>query len=203
MPKPALFNGAGESCPAATFNDWFTNHCSTILLLDGRVRVYNEIFIPIVGIVVLISVWILLQRSRLGMVIRAGVQDREMVEALGINVRRVFTQVFALGVGLAALGGVLAAPSIGLSNTMGESVMLNALIALAIGGLTSYPGAALGSLLVGMLQQFIIKYGQIGIPIPFTEIIFKPTPPIVPASTVLLMVIVLLILPNGLLGKKE
>ena len=86
---------------------------------------------------------------------------------------------------------------------MGESFLLNALIALAIGGLTSYPGAALGSLLVGLLQQFIIKYGQIGIPIPFTEIIFKPSPPIVPASTILLMVIILLILPNGLLGKKE
>jgi branched-chain amino acid transport system permease protein len=203
MPKPALFNGTGDACPAASFGDWLANNCSTILLFDGRVRVYNEIFIPIVGLVVLISVWALLQRSRLGMIIRAGVQDREMVEALGINVRRVFTQVFALGVGLAALGGVLAAPSIGLSNTMGESFLLNALIALAIGGLTSYPGAALGSLLVGMLQQFIIKYGQIGISIPFTDIVFKPTPPIVPASTVLLMVVILLILPNGLLGKKE
>jgi branched-chain amino acid transport system permease protein len=203
MPKPALFNGTGDGCPAASFSDWLAHNCSTIFILDGRVRVYNEIFIPIVGIIVLISVWILLQRSRLGMIIRAGVQDREMVEALGINVRRVFTQVFALGVGLAALGGVLAAPSIGLSNMMGESFLLNALIALAIGGLTSYPGAALGSLLVGMLQQFIIKYGQIGISIPFTDIVFKPTPPIVPASTVLLMVIILLILPNGLLGKKE
>lgn len=152
---------------------------------------------------VLVAVWILLKRSRLGMIIRAGVQDREMVEALGINVRRVFTLVFALGVRLAALGGVLVSPSTGLSNVMGESFFLNALIALAIGGLTSYPGAALGSVLVGLLQQFIIKYGQIGIPIPFTEIVFKPTPPLVPASTVLLMVIVLLILPNGLLGKKE
>jgi branched-chain amino acid transport system permease protein len=172
-------------------------------LLDGRVRVYNEIFIPIVGVIVLISIWMLLQRTRLGMVIRAGVQDREMVEALGINVRRVFTMVFALGVGLAALGGILAAPSMGLSNAMGESLFLNALIALAIGGLTNYPGAALGSVLVGLIQQFIIKYGQIGIAIPFTDIIFKPTPPLVPASTVLLMVIILLILPNGLLGKKE
>jgi branched-chain amino acid transport system permease protein len=203
MPKPPFFNGTGDGCPASSFSDWLAHNCSTIFILDGRVRVYNEIFIPIVGIVVLISVWVLLQRSRLGMIIRAGVQDREMVEALGINVRRVFTQVFSLGVGLAALGGVLAAPSIGLSNTMGESFLLNALVALAIGGLTSYPGAALGSLLVGMLQQFIIKYGQIGISIPFTEILFKPTPPIVPASTVLLMVIILLILPNGLLGKKE
>jgi branched-chain amino acid transport system permease protein len=203
MPKPEFFNGTGEGCPATTFVDWWAKHCSTVLLWDGRVRVYNEIFIPLVGIVVLISIWLLLQRTRLGMVIRAGVQDSEMVEALGINVRRVFTMVFALGVGLAALGGVLAAPSSGLSNVMGEALFLNALIALAIGGLTNYPGAALGSVLVGLIQQFIIKYGQIGIHVPFTDIVFKPSPPLVPASTVLLMVIILLLLPNGLLGKKD
>jgi branched-chain amino acid transport system permease protein len=203
MPKPAIFNGSGSGCPATSFAAWWQNQCSTILLLNGRVRVYNEIFIPLVGILVLIGVWILLKRTRLGMIIRAGVQDREMVEALGINVRRVFTFVFALGVGLAALGGALAAPSTGLSNAMGESLLLSVLVALAIGGLTSYPGAALGSLLVGLIQQFIIKYGQIGIPIPFTHIVFKPTPPIVPASTVLLMVIILLIMPGGLFGKKE
>jgi branched-chain amino acid transport system permease protein len=203
MPKPAFFNGTGGACPATSVADWWANSCSTILLWEGRVRVYNEIFIPLVGLVVLVSIWLLLQRTRLGMVIRAGVQDREMVEALGINVRRVFTLVFALGVGLAALGGALAAPSSGLSNVMGESLFLNALIALAIGGLTNYPGAALGSVLVGLIQQFMIKYGQIGIAIPFTEIVFKPSPPLVPASTVLLMVIILLILPNGLLGKKE
>ena len=203
MPKPSLFAASGGECPASSLSSWLQNHCSTIWLLGGRVRVYDEIFIPLVGIIVLIGVWILLKRTRLGMVIRAGVQDREMVEALGINVRRVFTMVFALGVGLATFGGTLAAPSTGLSNGMGESLLLSALIALAIGGLTSYPGAALGSLLVGFIQQFIIKYGQIGIPIPFTDIVFKPSPPIVPASTLLLMVIVLLILPHGLLGKKE
>ncbi|MFH2038956.1 MAG: branched-chain amino acid ABC transporter permease [Chloroflexota bacterium] len=203
MPRPELFAGTGEGCPATSLAGWWQYHCSTMLVMDGRIRVFNEIFIPVIGVIVLVAVWMLLQRSRLGMIIRAGVQDREMVEALGINVRRVFTLVFALGVGLAALGGILAAPSIGLSNLMGESFLLNALIALAIGGLTSYPGAALGSLLVGLLQQFIIKYGQIGIPIPFTEIIFKPSPPIVPAATILLMVVILLILPNGLLGKKD
>ncbi|PWH14436.1 MAG: branched-chain amino acid ABC transporter permease [Anaerolineae bacterium] len=203
MPKPALFTGSGPGCPATTLAAWWQLNCATILVLGGRVRVYNEIFIPLVGLVVLVAVWLLLKRSRLGMIIRAGVQDSEMVEALGINVRQVFTLVFALGVGLAALGGALAAPSLGLSYHMGESVMLNALVALAIGGLTSYPGAALGSVIVGLIQQFMIKYGQIGIAIPFTEIVFKPTPPIVPASTIFLMVIILLLLPNGLLGKKE
>ena len=203
LSKPALFRGTGGACPASNLADLFEYNCTTVLVLGGRVRVYDEIFLPIIGVIVLVGVWILLKKSRIGMIIRAGVQDSSMVETLGINVRRVFTLVFALGAGLAALGGVLGAPSNGLSTGMGEKLLLNALIALAVGGLTSYPGAALGSLLVGLIQQFMIKYGQIGIPIPFTDILFKPTPAIVPASTMLLMVIVLLILPNGLLGKQE
>ena len=203
MPKPALFNGTGDGCPAESLGAWLELNCSTILVLGGRIRVYNEIFVIIVGLVVLVAVTLLLQRSRLGMIIRAGVQDSDMVEALGINVRRVFTLVFALGAGLAGLGGVMAAPSSGLSPLMGESVLLMALIALAIGGLTSFPGAAVGSILVGLMQQFIIKYGQIGIPLPFIEEPFKPSPTLVPASTVLLMVIILLAMPQGLFGRTE
>jgi branched-chain amino acid transport system permease protein len=203
MPKPPIFSGSGAGCPANSLADLLANQCSTIFILGGRVRTYNEIFVPLVGVLVLVVVWVLLQRSRLGMIIRAGVQDSEMVEALGINVRRVFTLVFAMGVGLAAMGGVIAGPSMGLATTMGETLLLNALIALAIGGLTSFPGAAAGSLLVGLMQQFIIKYGSIGIQLPFMEAAFKPTPPLVPASTVLLMVVVLLVLPHGLFGRKE
>jgi branched-subunit amino acid ABC-type transport system permease component len=91
----------------------------------------------------------------------------------------------------------------GMSTTMGDTLLITALIGMIIGGLTSFPGAAAGSLIVGMLQQFIIKYGQIGINIPFLDEPFKPTPPLVPATTVLLMVIVLLVLPQGLFGRKE
>jgi len=57
--------------------------------------------------------------------------------------------------------------------------------------------------LVGLLQQFMVKYGQIGISIPFLAAPFKPTPPLIPASTVLLMVIILLVMPHGLFGRKE
>jgi branched-chain amino acid transport system permease protein len=203
MPRPSIFNGTGEGCPAESLSDLIANQCSTIKVFGGRVRTYNELFIPILGFVVLITVWLLLQRTKLGMIVRAGVQDSEMVEALGINVRQVFTLVFALGVGLASLGGLIGAPSTGLTTALGLSLLLNVLIALAIGGLTSYPGAAVGSLIVGMLQQFIIKYGQLGINLPFLEEPFKPTPPLVPATTVLLMVIILLIMPQGLLGRKE
>ncbi|MGF1504541.1 MAG: branched-chain amino acid ABC transporter permease [Anaerolineae bacterium] len=203
MPRPAVFAGTGEGCPATSIGDLVQYQCATIEVLGGRVRMYNEVFIIIVGLLVLGAVALLLQRTRLGMIIRAGVQDSEMVEALGINVRQVFSQVVALGVGLAALGGVLAGPSLGLSNGMGARVLLLALIALAVGGLTSFSGAAAGAVLIGLLQQFIIKYGQIGINVPFMAEPFKPSPPLVPASSVLLMVVILLILPQGLFGRKE
>lgn len=207
MPRPAFFAGSGDGCPASNLADWLEYQCSTLAITFGeettRIRVYNEIFLILAGLLVLIVVWILIQRTRLGMIIRAGVQDSEMVEALGINVRRVFTLVFAMGTGLAALGGVLSGPSTGLSEAMGGSLLLAALIALAIGGLTSFPGAAAGAVLVGLLQQFIIKYGQLGINLPFLEEPFKPTPTLVPAASVMLMVIILLVMPQGLLGRKE
>jgi len=203
MHRPSIFAGTGEGCPAESLGALIQNKCSTIRVLGGRVRTYNEIFITVLGFVVLIAVWLLLQRTRLGMIVRAGVQDSEMVEALGVNVQRIFTTVFALGIGLAALGGVIGAPSTGLTTTLGDSLLINMLVALAIGGLTSYPGAAAGALIVGLLQQFIIKYGQIGINIPFMEEAFKPSPPLVPAMTVLLMVVILLVMPQGLFGRKE
>lgn len=202
MARPAAFNGTGEGCPGQGVSGVFSG-CSTVEIFGSRLRVYNEIFVVLVGIIVLIAVTLLLRRTRIGMVIRAGVQDSEMVEALGINVRSVFTMVFALGTGLAALGGILAAPSIGLSTGMGALFLLGALIALAIGGLSSFPGAAAGAVVVGLLEQIIIRYGQTGINLPFLDEAFKPSPTVVPAATVLLMVVVLLVLPSGLFGKAE
>lgn len=201
MARPALFNGTGEGCPGEGIGGFFSG-CSTVEMFGARLRVYNEGFVVLVGILVLIGVTLLLKRTRIGMIIRAGVQDPDMVEALGINVRRVFTLVFALGSALAALGGVLAAPSIGLSTGMGALFLLSALIALAIGGLTSFPGAAAGAVLIGLLQQLIIRFGQKGIDLPFIGE-FKPTPTLVPAASVLLMVVVLLLLPTGLFGRSE
>jgi branched-chain amino acid transport system permease protein len=202
MTRPALFNGTGPGCPGQGFGGFFSG-CSTVEIFGGTLRVYNEGFVVLVGVVVLIAVSLLLKRSRIGMVIRAGVQDPIMVQALGVNVRRVFTQVFALGTGLAALGGVLAAPSIGLDTGMGAVFLLGAIVALAVGGLTSFGGAAAGALLVSLLQQIIIRFGQSGITLPFMSEPFKPSPTLVPAAAILLMVVVLLVLPNGLFGRSE
>jgi branched-chain amino acid transport system permease protein len=202
MSRPAAFNGTGPGCPGEGLGGFFSG-CSTLEAFGSRLRVYNEGFVVLAGIVVLVGVTLLLRRTRIGMIIRAGVQDPEMVEALGINVRRVFTLVFALGSGLAAFGGVLAAPSIGLSTGMGAVFLLSAIVALAIGGLTSFPGAAAGAVLVGLLQQIIIRYGQSGINLPFLDEPFKPSPTLIPAAAILLMVVVLLALPAGLFGRSE
>jgi branched-subunit amino acid ABC-type transport system permease component len=202
MARPAAFNGTGEGCPGEGLGGFFSG-CSTVDVFGSRLRVYNEGFIVLVGLLVLIGVTLLLKRTRIGMVIRAGVQDPEMVESLGINVRRVFTLVFAMGSALAALGGVLAAPSIGLSTGMGAIFLLGAIVALAIGGLTSFPGAAAGAVLVGLLQQLIIRFGQTGISLPFLDEPFKPSPTVVPAAAIMLMVVVLLVLPSGLFGRSE
>lgn len=202
MARPAAFAGTGPGCPAEGFGGFFSG-CSTVEVLGGRLRVYNEGFVVLVGVVVLLGITILLRRSRIGMIIRAGVQDPSMVEALGINARRVFTMVFALGSGLATLGGVLAAPSIGLDPGMGAVFLLGAIVALAVGGLTSFPGAAAGAVLVGLMQQVIIRYGQRGVDLPFLAEPFKPSPTVVPAAALLLMVLVLLVLPGGLFGRKD
>jgi branched-chain amino acid transport system permease protein len=164
---------------------------------------YNEVFVILVGVMVLVVISLLLNRTRLGMIIRAGVEDAEMVEALGINVRRVFTITFGLGVALAGFGGVIAGPALGLSTGMGASVLLLALIAMAIGGLTSFPGAAVGAVIVGIVQQLMIKFGSVGIPLPGLAEPWKPSPALVPVSVILLMVVVLLVLPNGLFGREE
>lgn len=202
MARPAAFGGTGPGCPGTGFSGFFSG-CSTVEVLGGRLRVYNEGFVVLVGLVVLLGITILLRRSRIGMIIRAGVQDPDMVQALGINARRVFTLVFALGSGLATLGGVLAAPSIGLDPGMGAVFLLGAIVALAVGGLTSFPGAAAGAVLVGLLQQVIIRYGQRGLDLPFLAEPFKPSPTVVPAAALLLMVVVLLVLPGGLFGRKD
>jgi branched-chain amino acid transport system permease protein len=150
-----------------------------------------------------VAIALLLQRTRLGMIIRAGVQDSEMVQALGINVRRIFTLVFALGAGLAALGGVAAAPFIGLSPNLGQDFLLLAFIAVVIGGMGSYPGAAIGALLVGLARAFGDQLVLSGVHLPGMEDAIKFSPSIARASTVLLMAVVLLVRPAGLFGRKE
>jgi branched-chain amino acid transport system permease protein len=113
---------------------------------------FTRIFILLVGVVVGAALWVWLKRTRTGMVIRAGVDDRNMVSALGINIQRVFLVAFAVGSALAALGGVLYANYGGLQPGVDSSFLLFSLIVVIIGGMGSLGGAAIGALLFAMVD---------------------------------------------------
>lgn len=189
MSRPPIFSGPGK---APSILAWFSGHNLTVDILGVTFPSYR-LFVIVLGIVMLIVLGLVMNYSRLGMIIRAGVQDREMVEALGINVRRVFTFVFVLGAGLAALGGIGAAPFVPVQPGMGDSFQLQAFIVVVIGGMGSYSGAAIGALLLGLARAF----GD------FLALKFSLSPAIAEASTVIIMAIVLLVRPAGLFGKKE
>jgi branched-chain amino acid transport system permease protein len=199
MQPPSFFSG---TCRSDSILTWFTEKCGSIDVF-GRAFPTYRLFIIFLGVIVFVGIGLLLMRSRIGMIIRAGVQDSEMVQALGINVRQVFTFVFALGSALAALGGVVAAPFLGVYPAMGSQFMLQSFIAVVIGGMGSYPGAAVGTLILGLARAFGDHFVAAGIQLPFQEMVVKGSPAIAKASTVLIMAIVLLIRPAGIFGKKE
>ncbi|SEH00194.1 branched-chain amino acid transport system permease protein [Nonomuraea solani] len=126
--------------------------------VDGSVALFGEpyplyrLLVIGFGVVLAVAVYALVERSRLGSVIRAIVADRDMVSALGVNTGRVLMGVFAAGAGLAAAGGVLAGPILGAQPGLDEKVLLLALVVVVIGGLGSVRGALLGAILIGQVQ---------------------------------------------------
>ena len=128
--------------------------------LGGSVRLGNLLFptyrIFIVGVALLIGalLWLALEATRTGALIRAAVDDAEMAQGVGINVPRVSLLVFALGAGLAALGGVIGGAFLGIYPGADFEVLPYAFVVVIVGGLGSLPGAMVGSLLVGLLDNF-------------------------------------------------
>jgi len=105
------------------------------------------------GLAIAIVLWLFLEKTRLGAIIRAGVDDREMVMGIGINIKRLFTGVFALGFFLVGIGGALGAPIMPVYPGQDWNILLLAMIVLVVGG-ASVRGALLGSLLIGMVDNF-------------------------------------------------
>lgn len=111
-----------------------------------------RLLIIAVGIAVALALYVVVARTRVGMWVRAGASNREMTEALGINVRRLFTLVFAAGAGLCALAGAMLGPLLAVQVGMGESILILAFVVIVIGGIGSIRGALVGSLLVGIVD---------------------------------------------------
>lgn len=130
--------------------------------------------------------WHLENRTKIGAIIRAGVDDLDMVAALGINIKLIFTGVFAFGLGIAGLSGSLGVPLLGLYSGMESDILVISLIVVVVGGLGSWKGSLIGVILIGVIETF----SKVFIPTLSMLIIF------------LIMIVVLLIRPQGLFGKE-
>lgn len=136
VPRPALLEGS-------------------FVIGDVAIEVYR-VFAFFLGLAVFIALSLVLNRTRVGLLIRAGVENREMVEALGFRIDRLFIAVFMVGSALAAMGGAMWAGYQGLiSGTLGSELMILVFIVVIIGGLGSIEGSLLGALLVGLLGNYV------------------------------------------------
>lgn len=172
--------------------DSFYYHQITFDLFGQQFGLYRVVVIA-VGFALMVFIALLLRRTRIGIIIRAGVEDSEMVEALGINVRSVFTLVFAFGCAVASFGGAVAAPFLGASLGLANAFLLGAVAVVVLGGLGSYEGTAVGSLLVGLSTAVVTQFTSLP---EINQTVWQSITPMV------LLILVLLIRPSGLFGKE-
>ena len=170
-------SGLPFSMPDALRGQWF---------VGDFIYSYYRLTVLAVSIVAIASCWLLLNKTSFGLIVRAGTRDPEMVRALGIQLAPTLTAVFALGVALAGLAGVMSAPLAGVQPAMGTEVVTAAFVVVVIGGLGSFWGVVVAGLLVGVARGVTTIY----------------YPPAAEASMYLLMALILLVRPRGLMGEK-
>jgi branched-chain amino acid transport system permease protein len=180
----AHFGGVAEDIAWPRNWDTFVN-----LRVQGIQYTETRLVILVIALAIGVLLWVWLKRTRTGMVIRAGVDDRAMVSALGINIQLTFAIAFAVGSGLAGLGGVIGGSFASLAPGVDANWLLYSLVVVIIGGMGSLGGAAVGSLLLGLTTNFSAAY----LPSSYTyySIIF----------TFVLVAIVLAVRPLGLFGR--
>ena len=187
--------------PSAVFLNPPAFLAGQIAILPGVSYPAIRLAIIVVGLLVALFLWWLIARTRLGMLIRAGASNRTMVGALGVDIERIFTAVFALGAGLAALAGGMAGSILAVQVGMGEEILILAFVVIVIGGLGSIKGALVGALLVGSADTL----GRILLPDLF-GLFFRPSVAdgvggaIGSMMIYLLMAVVLFYRPRGLFG---
>ena len=178
--------------------------------LNGNIELLPELLYPTYrmviiasGLIVAVLLYLLISKTRLGMLVRAGANNREMIEALGVNVRLLFTLIFGLGAVLAGFAGVISGPLLSVEIGMGTSIIILTFVVIVIGGIGSVKGAFIAAILVG----FIDTVGRAFLP-DVLKLIFSvdaalsAAPAISSISTYLLMAMVLIIKPQGLFPPK-
>jgi branched-chain amino acid transport system permease protein len=160
-------------------------------ILSGGVQMFGLTFplyrlaVVVFSILIAIGLWLLLDKTRLGVMIRASVDDRQMAQGIGVPASRLFTVVFCLGAALAGMGGIMAAPILSVYPGLDADMLPLALVVVILGGLGSLAGAFVGSFVIG----FIYSFGQVLFPDLAYIILFLP------------MVIILAVRPRGLFGR--
>jgi branched-chain amino acid transport system permease protein len=151
--------------------------------------------ISVVCLAVALGLYLVIQKTRLGMTIRAGASNRDMVQSLGINIQLVYRAVFAAGIALAAFAGMIAAPVSAVAPGMGNHVLIICFVVVVIGGLGSVKGALIASLLIGLVDTFgkVLHLEVAGL---------KLLPELSSMTVYVLMAVILLWRPEGLFGKK-
>jgi branched-chain amino acid transport system permease protein len=173
-----VWGAAGRPFGAPAFLSGFLQY-GPVLVTKYRFAVL------VVTAAIVFGLWLLLEKTPYGRVIRAGSRDPEMVSMLGINLKRVFTVVFGIGTALAGTAGVLAAPLWSVVPSMSQAAIMPAFVVVTIGGLGSFGGAVISGLLVGVSVALTIQFW----PAAATAVMYA------------LMVLVLLLRPRGLLGE--
>ena len=156
------------------------------LLLGDFIYSYYRLTVLGVAAASIFACWLLLHRTAFGMIVRAGTRDPEMVRAMGISLRPALAAVFALGVALAGLAGVMSAPLAGIQPAMGTDILVASFVVVVIGGLGSFWGVVYAGLLVGVVRGITVVF----------------YPPAAEASMYVLMALILLLRPRGLMGEK-
>ncbi|MFW6147651.1 MAG: branched-chain amino acid ABC transporter permease [Thermodesulfobacteriota bacterium] len=162
-------------------------HLSGAVSLFGSILPLYYVFMISIGIAIIVGLWLLIYRTRIGDIIRASVSDREMVSALGIRVSVLFTGIFILGSFLAGLSGGVAAPIGSISLGMDIEIIVECFAVVVIGGMGSLPGTLIGSLIVGEVYAFGILVA----------------PRMALAFVFIVMAVVLIVRPWGILGRPE
>jgi branched-chain amino acid transport system permease protein len=156
----------------------------TITVGDSQFPLYKDVMLVGITILVLALVWFLINRTNIGMIIRAGTRDAEMVRILGINMPMMFTLVFGIGSFMAGLAGALAAPVYAIQPTLASEWVILTFVIVIVGGIGSFWGAIVGGLLIGIVSSLM-------------DLLW---PPAVEMTGFLIMAIILLIRPRGLFG---
>jgi branched-chain amino acid transport system permease protein len=188
--------------PSAVFLSPPTWLAGQVTILPGVTYPAIRLAIIAAGLAVALGLWLLIGKTRLGMQIRAGASNRDMASALGVDIERIFTVVFALGAGLAALAGGLAGSILAVQVGMGEQILILTFVVIVIGGLGSIKGALIGALLVGVADTM----GRVLLPDLFALLFRPPVADGVGGAIgsmviYLLMAGVLLYRPRGLFGQ--